>query len=144
MAARLEDEPLKHAVPIEYRERQYTNGHVHLDGVPDYPSEEQIEALLENHADLRAIWDQTTLYPPEDISPSGWDQSFASTLAALGFPPERVASYLRAYRGHHAPEKGKQDRADYIWRTVQRAEPADAYIGEDTGGFDRDLRSGCE
>ena len=132
LAARLEDEPPEHAVPVEYRERRYTNGHaVHLDGLPDYPTEEQIEALLENHANLRAIWDQTTLYPPEDTSPSGWDQSFASTLAALGFPPERVASYLRAYRAHHSPEKGKQDRADYIVRTVERAQPADAHIGED-------------
>ncbi len=132
MAARLEDEPPEHAEPVEYRERRYTNGHaVHLDGLPDYPTEEQIEALLENHANLHAIWDQTTHYPPEDTSPSGWDQSFASTLAALGFPPERVASYLRAYRAHHSPEKGKQDRADYIVRTVERAQPADAYIGED-------------
>ena len=103
---------------------------MHLDGLPDYPTEEQIEALLENHANVRAIWDQTTLYPPEDTSPSGWDQSFASTLAALGFPPERVASYLRAYRAHHSPEKGKQDRADYILRTVERAQPADAHLGE--------------
>ena len=119
LAARLEDEPLGHAEPIEYRERGYINGHaVHLDGLPDYPTEEQIEALLENHRTFALIWDQTTLYPPEDTSPSGWDQSFASTLAALGFPPERVASYLRAYRAHHAPEKGKQDRADYILRTV--------------------------
>ena len=132
LAARLEDEPPEHAEPVEYRERRYTNGHaVHLDGLPDYPTEEQIEALLENHANLRVIWDQTTLYPPEDTSPSGWDQSFASTLAALGFPPERVASYLRAYRAHHSPEKGKQDRADYIVRTVERAQPADAHIGED-------------
>jgi Protein of unknown function (DUF3987) len=131
VAARLEDEPLGNAVPIAYRERAYANGHaVHIDGLPDYPTEEQIGSLLENHPNVRAIWDQTTLYPPEDTSPSGWDQSFASTLAALGFPPERVASYLRAYRAHHAPEKGKQDRADYILRTVERAQPADAYLGE--------------
>jgi hypothetical protein len=131
VAARLEDAPPEHAVPVEYRERGYTNGCVvHLDGVPDYPTEEQIEALLENHPNLRAIWDQTTLYPPEDTSPSGWDQSFASTLAALGLPPERVASYLRAYRAHHSPEKGKQDRIDYILRTVERAQPADAHLGE--------------
>ena len=51
VAARLEDEPLSNAVPIEYRERGYTNGHaVHLDGLPDYPTEEQIETLLENHS----------------------------------------------------------------------------------------------
>jgi hypothetical protein len=131
VAARLEDEPPEHAAPVEYRERGYTNGHaVHLDGLPDYPTEEQIESLLENHPNLHAIWDQTTLCPPEDTSPSGWDQSFASTLAALGFPPERVASYLRAYRAHHAPEKGKQDRADYILRTVEFAQPADAYLGD--------------
>ena len=131
LAARLEDEPPENAAPIEYREREYNNGHaVHLDGLPDYPTEEQIDALLENHPNLRLIWNQTTPSPPEDTSPSGWDQSFASTLAALGFPPERIASYLRAYRAHHSPDKGKQDRADYVWRTVQRAEPADAYLGE--------------
>jgi hypothetical protein len=131
VAARLEDEPLSNALPIEYRERGYANGQaVHLEGLPDYPTEEQIEALLENHPNVRLIWDQTTLYPPEDTSPSGWDQSFASTLAAVGFPPERVASYLRAYRAHHSSEKGKQDRADYILRTVERAQPADAHLGE--------------
>jgi hypothetical protein len=131
LATRLEGEPPEHAAPVEYRERGYTNGHaVHLDGLPDYPTEEQIEALLENHPNLRAIWDQTTLYPPEDTSPSGWDQSFASTLAALGFPPERVAGYLRAYRARHSPEKGKQNRADYILRTVERAQPADAHLGD--------------
>src|SRR5919106_2111587 len=43
---RLEDKPLGNAVPIAYRERAYVNGHtVHIDGLPDYPSEEQIEAL---------------------------------------------------------------------------------------------------
>lgn len=137
LAANLEDDPPEHAAPVEYIERGYTNGHaVHLDGLPDYPTEEQIQALLEHHPNLRAIWDQTTPFPPEDTSPSGWDQSFASTLAALGFPPERVASYLRAYRAHHSPEKGKQDRADYILRTVERAQPADAHLGEapDPGG----------
>ena len=131
LAARLADEPPGYAEPVEYRERGYINGHaVHLDGLPDYPTEEQVEALLENHPNLQLIWNQTTSYPPEDMSPSGWDQSFASTLAALGFPPERVASYLRAYRAHHAPDKGKQDRADYILRTVARAQPADAGLGE--------------
>jgi hypothetical protein len=132
LATHLEDEPPEGAVPVEYRTREYINGYaLHLDGLPDYPSEEQIEALLENHPNVRLIWDQTTLYPPEDVSPSGWDQSFASTLAALGFPPERVASYLRAYRAHHSPEKGKQDRADYILRTVERAQPADAHLDEE-------------
>jgi hypothetical protein len=131
LAAHLEDEPPENAVPVEYRARGYINGHAHhLEGLPDYPTDEQIEALLENHPNVRVIWDQTTVYPPQDASPSGWDQSFASTLAALGFPPERVASYLRAYRAHHAPEKGKQDRADYILRTVERAQPAGAYLGD--------------
>jgi Protein of unknown function (DUF3987) len=131
LAAHLEDEPPENAVPVEYRARGYINGYaLHLDGLPDYPTDEQIEALLENHPNLRVIWDQTTVHPPQDASPSGWDQSFASTLAALGFPPERVASYLRAYRAHHSPEKGKQDRADYILRTVERAQPADANIGQ--------------
>ena len=131
LVVHLEDEPLENAVPVEFQPRGYVNGaSVHIEELPDYPTEEQIEALLENHANARVIWDQTTLYPPQDTSPSGWDQSFASTLAALGFPPERVASYLRAYRAHHSPEKGKQDRADYIVRTVERAQPADAHIGE--------------
>jgi len=131
LATRLADEPPESAVPVEYRAHGYINGHaVHLDGLPNYPTDEQIEALLENNPKVRLIWDQTTGYPPEDTSPSGWDQSFASTLAALGFPPERVASYLRAYRAHHSPEKGKQDRADYIIRTVERAQPADAHLGE--------------
>lgn len=143
LAARLEDEPVANATPAVFK-RRHINGAadgssyhaVHLDELPDPATDEQIESLLENHPNIRAIWDQTTLYPPEDTSPSGWDQSFASTLAAIGLPPERIAAYLRAYREHHAPEKGKENRADYILRTVERAQPADAYLGaaQEAGG----------
>ena len=137
LAAHLEDEPVANATPAAFQPRS-GNGAAAADScdgsdwppLPDHPTEEQIEALLENHPNLQLIWNQTTPCPPEDTSPSGWDQSFASTLAALGFPPERIASYLRAYRAHHSPDKGKQDRADYVWRTVQRAEPAEACLGE--------------
>jgi hypothetical protein len=137
LAAHLEDEPVANATAAAFQSRP-GNGAVAAGSfaggnwppLPDYPTKEQVEALLENHPNLRLIWDQTTLSPPEDTSPSGWDQSFASTLAALGFPPERIASYLRVYRAHHSPDKGKQDRADYVWRTVQRAEPADACLDD--------------
>jgi hypothetical protein len=137
LAAHLEDEPVANAAPAAFQPRpgngaaaagSYVSGN--WPPLPDYPTEEQIEALLENHMELQKIWDKTDPDAPPDWSPSEWDQSLASTLAALGFPPERIASYLRAYRAHHSPDKGKQDRADYVWRTVQRAEPADACLGE--------------
>jgi Protein of unknown function (DUF3987) len=132
LATHLEDEPLENAVPVELQPRGYVNGaSVQLEGLPDYPTEEQIEALLENHDNLRLIWNKTTLCPPSDTSASGWDQKWASTLASMGFPPGQVASYLRAFRLHQEPEKAKQDRADYILRTVERAQPADAHLGED-------------
>jgi hypothetical protein len=136
LAAHLEDEPVANATPAAFRSRPGNGAAAagSYDGnwppLPDYPTDEQVEALLDNHPNLQPIWNQTTPYPPEDTSPSGWDQSFASTLAVLGFPPERIASYLRAYRAHHCPDKGKQDRTDYIWRTVHYAEPADACLGE--------------
>jgi hypothetical protein len=147
VAAHLEDEPVTNATPVTFRPR-HVNGAasahhvVHLDELPDPATDEQIEALLENHANVRVIWDQTTLYPPEDTSPSGWDQSLASTLAALGFPPERIASYLRAYRAHHAPEKGKENRRDYIEKTIQRAQPADADCGQEPPDDDPPPSSG--
>jgi hypothetical protein len=130
LAAHFEDEPPEHTVPVAFKPRGYVNGAgVHVDGLPDPATEQQVEALLENHPHVREIWDQTTDDPPTDTSPSGWDQSFASTLAALGFPPGQIASYLRAYRAHHAPEKGKENRRDYIEKTIQRAQPADADCG---------------
>ena len=143
LAAHLEDEPVANATPVVVKRRHINRAAdgsayhaLHLDELPDPATDEQIESLLENHPNIRAIWDQTTLYPPEDTSPSGWDQSFASILAAIGFPPERIAASLRAYREHHAPQKGKENRADYILRTVERAQPADAYLGaaQEAGG----------
>ena len=72
----------------------------YLDGdMPPYPTEHQLQALLENHPEIAAIWDQSTSWPPLDPSPSGWDHRFASELSYLGFRPELIGSFLRAYRG---------------------------------------------
>ena len=67
------------------------------------------------------MWDKSTCTPPFDDSPSGWDQRFASALAHEGYEPEMIASYLRSYREHHESRQNKQDRRDYIWRTIIRA-----------------------
>ena len=68
--ARLEDEPPEHAVPVEFKPRGYVNGaSLHIEGLPDYPTEEQIEALLENHPHVREIWDQTTALPADRHQP---------------------------------------------------------------------------
>ena len=47
--------------------------------------------------------------------------SVRRALAHIGFEPGLIGSFLRAYRQHHEPTKGKHNRADYIWRTVARA-----------------------
>ena len=143
--AALEHEPPQHAVPVTRRPRARFNavdvdGHAVLDGLPPDPTEPQLQALLENHPEIAAIWDQSTSWPPLDPSPSGWDHRFASELSYLGFRPELIGSFLRAYRAHHEPLKFKQDREDYIMRTVARAtyarvedDPEPETSGEDDG-----------
>lgn len=125
LATQFEDEPPGNAAPVEYRERRYPKGQddsIDPGGdLPPYATKEQVDALLKNVPHLRAIWDQTTLSPPPDSSPSGWDQRFASALAREGFRPVEIVSFLRAYRAHHEPGKGKQDRPDYLWRTIEAA-----------------------
>jgi hypothetical protein len=121
----LEDEPPEHAAaPFEPRTRfgghPGGNGAV-LEGMPPYPTDDQLKALLENHPEVAAIWDQSTSWPPLDTSPNGWDYRFCSELSFIGFEPDLIGSFLRAYRAHHAPEKGKHDREDYIMRTVEAA-----------------------
>jgi Protein of unknown function (DUF3987) len=121
----LEDEPPEHSaepfVPrTRFGDHSGGNGAV-LEGMPPYPTDDQLKALLENHPEVCAIWDQSTSWPPLDPGPSGWDFRLASELSFLGFEPDLIGSFLRAYRAHHAPEKGKQNREDYIMRTVERA-----------------------
>ena len=119
----LEDEPPGHVEPIQPGERRKANGHdqPELAGeLPSYATDKQLEELFTKCPHLAAVWDKSTCNPPIDDSPSGWDQRFASALAHEGTSPEMIASYLRSYREHHDPDKGKQDRPDYIWRTVTR------------------------
>ena len=78
--------------------------------LPPVATDEQLEALFENYPHIKAIWDKSTPFPPEDQSPSGWDQKFTSALAREGFEPAQLAAYLRAFRAHHEPTKGKQNR----------------------------------
>ena len=131
--ALLEDEPLEHAAASAPRPRARWNGaepppDVDLSAdLPPWPTEEQLAALLENHPEIAAVWDQSSFLPPLDDSPSGWDHRFSSALAHLGFKPELIGSFLRAYRQHHAPEKDKHNRPDYIARTVARATRWRAY-----------------
>ena len=123
LAASLEDDPPEHAIPVEFHPHRYTNGHdIDLDAdLPPVATGEQLEALFENFPHINAIWDKSTVFPPADQSPSGWDQKFTSALAREGFEPAQLAAYLRAYRAHHEPTKGKQNRADYVWRTIDAA-----------------------
>jgi putative DNA primase/helicase len=123
LAANLEDEPPEHAIPVEFHPHRYTNGHgIDLDAdLPPVATDEELEALFQNFPHLKAIWDKSTASPPEDQSPSGWDQKFTSALAREGFVPAQLAAYLRAFRAHHEPTKGKQNRPDYVWRTVDAA-----------------------
>jgi hypothetical protein len=119
--AALEDEPPAHAVKVEHRPRSHAPNGPDLGGdMPPYPTEEQLAALLENHPEIALVWHQTCA-PPPNGTPNAWDQRFASMLARRGYAPERVGSFLRAYRNQHEPDKGKQDRPDYIRRTVETA-----------------------
>ena len=118
----LEDEPPGHAEPIRpaERERARSAGARLASCRPTRPTSScrscSRHARISPQCGTRAH-----AIPPIDDSPSGWDQRFASALAHEGISPEMIASYLRSYREHHDPDKGKQDRPDYIWRTVDRA-----------------------
>jgi hypothetical protein len=90
-------------------------------GLPPYPDQAVIDTLLRDPI-AAAYWAQKfTVTPAEDRSPSGWDLAFAGYIARTGISRDQVAVYLRAYRAHHAPDKGKQDRPSYIWGTVDLA-----------------------
>jgi len=121
---RLEDEPPAAAEPVQPGQRVRDAGDGHLDlnaDLPEPASDADLQELFKQHPHMQAIWRMQTAAPPLDDSPSGWDQRFASALAHAGFAPEMIASLLRRYRAHHDPDKGKQNRVDYIWRTVARA-----------------------
>jgi hypothetical protein len=122
---RLEDEPPEHAEPRQPGERRRgVNGHDRPGlacELPDYATEAELQQLFADLPHTEAIWHKTTCNPPLDDSQSGWDHAWCALLARDGIEPERIASFLRAFREQHKPDKGKQDRPDYIWRTVDRA-----------------------
>jgi hypothetical protein len=112
------------------------------DTLPPYPDRAAIEALLRDPT-AAAYWHQSfTVMPADDRSPSGWDLAFAGYLARKGLGRLEIAAMLRAYRAHHAPTKGKQDRADYIFATTDQAIDAPEDDDEDAtfGQNDNDLR----
>ena len=125
----LEDEPPASAEPVEYRPK--ANGHDrHADAgdLPDYATDAEIEALLANYPHLQAIWDGDSLFPPPDDTPSGWDNHWLASLVHEGVVhPHKLASYLRSFRAHQEESqpaderKIKDERADYVWRTVDHA-----------------------
>jgi hypothetical protein len=91
------------------------------DDLPPYATDEQLRDLFAKYPHLATVWNKTTCNPPIDDTQSGWDHRWASALAHEGVTEALIASCLRSFRHHHEPEKGKQDRADYILRTVTRA-----------------------
>jgi AAA domain len=103
--------------------RVRTNGHAGngADTLPPYPDQAAIDALLRDPT-VAAYWHQRQIVTPEhDQSASGWDLAFAGYLTRTGRSRLEIAALLRAYRAHTAPAKGKQDRTDYIFETVDRA-----------------------
>ena len=67
LAANLEDEPVEHAIPVEFHPRRYTNGHdygIDFGGdLPPYATDAQLNALFENFPHIKAIWDKSTSVP---------------------------------------------------------------------------------
>jgi AAA domain len=105
------------------KSRARTNGSANggPDDLPPYPDQAAVETLLRDPT-AAAYWHQGfTVTPADDRSPSGWDLAFAGWLARKGLGRLEAAAMLRAYRAHHAPAKGKQDRADYVFATVDQA-----------------------
>jgi hypothetical protein len=122
---RLEKEPPAHAAPRQRDERSRPNGHDRAADaggeLPPYATDADLEALFAAHPHLEAPWRKTSFNRPVGASDSEWDYRWVAELARVGIEPAQIASFLRAFRAYHAPEKAKQDRADYIWRTVRRA-----------------------
>jgi Protein of unknown function (DUF3987) len=122
LATDLEANPPAHARPVK-RQRARSNGHANgANGdLPPYPSRDATESLLRDPT-ATAYWHQSfSVVPGNDRSPSGWDLAFAGYLASTGLSRDEIAGFLRAYRAHHEPTKGKQDRASYIFATVDQA-----------------------
>jgi hypothetical protein len=116
LALGLERSPLKHAEPIKSPGPSGQN----TGDLPPYPDRHEIDALLARDARLAELWGKTGRQSYANDA-SRWDQAFANQLAYLGLERERICAFLRAYRAKHDPDKGKQDRADYLWRTTDSA-----------------------
>lgn len=52
---------------------------------------------------------------------SQYDMSLAGQLARAGWPDQGIAAVLVAHREHHDPGGYKQQRVDYLTRTIQKA-----------------------
>ena len=89
--------------------------------LPPYPDQAEIDVLLQDQTAALSGHRSSRLCPRTISQPSGWDLAFAGYLARQGRDRETIAGFLRAYRRHHEPSKGKQDRADYVWATVDQA-----------------------
>jgi hypothetical protein len=121
--ADLERSPPAHAVALTApRAKAKRTDELPFDGIglPPWPTEEQVTALLEDYPDIASVWHQTCP-PPPDGTPSAWDMKLAGALRRRGVDREAAGSFLRAYRAEHEPEKQKHDRADYLWRTIHHA-----------------------
>jgi AAA domain len=143
LAEGLRRTPPRHAVPVP-PSKPRTNGRGSNDDLPPYPDKATIDALLSDPT-AAAYWHQREIAAPvEDRSASGWDLAFAGYLARKGLGREEITALLRAYRAHHAPAKGKQDRTDYIFETVDKAIGGGGTENDTFNQNDNDLRNETE
>ncbi len=115
LAARLEAEPLEHAVPIESDPVRGANGHQRQTGL-DLPDQSpnpldtaSLEALQASHPDAFDLANY-------DGDQSRQDLALANIARHLGWPPVDAWALIIAVRGD-----AKAARRDYIERTLGRA-----------------------
>jgi len=97
--------------------RTYHVGELRLD--PDAsPPHDKHDALLSNDRRFAATWARSRRDMPDD-SPSGYDLSLASQVAAVGWTDQEIADLLVASRRKHGDDL--KLRPDYYARTISRA-----------------------
>lgn len=83
-------------------------------------AEVDVATILDRHRDMAKLASRDGK-APGDRSPSAWDFMLACTACEHGYEDHEIAALIVHARRTHPDDKGKEERADYIERTVAKA-----------------------
>jgi hypothetical protein len=115
------------AIDEAYDKKATPKSKIHVDAVELHltadPPSQKFNAIYQGDARFRKTWDhqRPDLHDP---SPSGYDLSIASQLAAFGWADQEIADAVVKFRRLHDLDVAKAFRRDYIQRTIAKARMA--------------------